>query len=255
MENGTPDFAIVVPDSDAESGLVVLRDWKSGHGWVASARWNLQLLAYAVGLCKQYGIKEGVASIGIFQPLVRTYADVWTATQQDLASVADKIRHIVEVCTKWDSPPIIPGGHCVYCRAQGRCEARCMVAAEVKQIANPIETFKALDPKRRKSLYDNIGKALKILESVRDEIDASILKGEIEVAGYGIGEGRKGRFWSVAHPIEMLAAIATRKGLTLEDVVEPISVSAAEKLLGKKEVEGFIAVKIGNPAVKAIKAK
>ena len=47
--------------------------------------------------------------------------------------------------------------------------------------------------------------------------------------------------------------MAAQKGLDQLDIIEPLSVSKIEKLLGKKAVENMFGVKPGNPTVKKLK--
>jgi hypothetical protein len=252
MDEGTVDLAIVVKGTDIEDGLVVVRDWKCGVGYVPKARYNLQLAAYAFGVVKEYGI-DGQADIGILQPAVTLVANTWKASKADVEAIEGRIKHIVSQCEKPDAP-IIPGPWCGYCRAKNSCQSRLMVCAEVKQIADPVAVIKAMLPSQRVELYEKLSAAIKMLENAKEQIDAGIIENTIGVPGYGPGPGKKGRFWKAekAECITQLQNLALAKGLNGLDVLDPISVSAAEKLLGKKEVADMFGTKDGNPTVKRI---
>lgn len=255
MEQGTPDLAIVCPGTDAEDGILILRDWKSGSGWVPKARWNLQLAAYAAALMRQYEV-DGQANIGILQPPTMVTADSWMATKSDMADVEKRIRLVVELAERPEAP-LVPGGHCQFCRARSTCTPRLMVAAEVRQIANPVEVITNLPVEARRQLYERLKDAIGMLDKAKDAIDSAILTGALDVPGYGIGPGRKGRFWTAPPQeiISVLANMASAKGLSEGDVYEPISVAAAEKLLGKKEIAAtkMVGEKEGNLTVKRVK--
>lgn len=255
MEQGTPDFAVVCPGTDAEDGILILRDWKTGEGWVPKARWNLQLAAYAAGLMSQYGM-DGQANIGVFQPPTMVTADFWMATKSDMTDVGKRIRLVVELAERPEAP-LVPGGHCLFCRAKKSCQTRLMVAAEVRQIANPVEVITGLPAENRREVYEKLDDAIGMLTKAKEAINDAIIAGTLDVPGYAKGPGRKGRFWTMSNEeaIRKLAEMADAKGLTEADVREPISVSAAEKLLGKKEIAaaGIVGEKEGNPTVKRMK--
>lgn len=250
MKQGTPDFAIIIAGTETESGRIILRDWKSGMGWVAPAKYNLQLLTYGSGLSRAYNI-DGPVDIGIVQPLVRQYPDIWVASQEDLTTVAERIKHVIEACLKEDAP-LFPGGWCQYCAAKDTCPARMQIAAEVKQITDPVTTMQAISPEARKDLYDKLKNAIDILEKAKEQIDAAIIANTLDVKGYGPGEGRKGRFWrgDKNDTIAALSALGDTKGLSMLDIVDPITIGGAEKLFGKQAIEGLIAVKEGKPTVR-----
>lgn len=248
---GTVDFAIVVEQTMTDDGMVVLRDWKTGHGWVPPARWNLQLLSYASGLAYQNGI-DGVANIGIMQPLARDYADTWVASKADLDVVAHKIQKVVASCLD-ENAPCIPGYHCQYCRAARKCESRLIASTEVKSIASPVDAIHALTPENRTAFYEKLVDAIGMLEDAKTTINEAIISGELVVAGYGKKDGKKGRFW-LSDSEQKIKEIATQKGIPISDVYEMISPSKAEKLLGKKEISGLYGVKAGNQTVGRIAA-
>jgi hypothetical protein len=258
---GTPDFAIVVMGTDTEDGFVILRDWKTGAGWVPGARWNLQLAAYARGIMVEFGL-DGFADIGVFQPAIHASANQWVASKGDLAIVGERIKAIVAHCVDsiQDLPlpdaPVIPGGHCQYCRAKERCERRIAVVSEVKQLADPLIAIKTLTGQARTEFYNRLKTAKTLLETVIDEVNGAIIKGVFEIPGYVVGDGNKKRTWNMpdSDAIARLSLIATKKGISSDLVAEPLSVAKAEKLLGKTAFdEGMILVTPGNPTVKKAK--
>jgi Protein of unknown function (DUF2800) len=251
MDAGTPDFAIVVLETASESGKIILRDWKSGMGYVQPSRWNLQLAAYACGLSA--GMNTATVDIGIFQPLVRDYADSWVTTLEELKETGERIKSIVAHAEAHPAP-LIPGGWCNYCRACDQCPTRLAVAAEVKVLISPIDAMLALEGRARADLYRNIGQGIKMLETAKDAIEEKILDGSLVVEGFGIGAGRKSRVWSNSdQAFAELTVLAIKNGKQQEEVFQPISVAQAEKLFPKTNFETPILTKEGKPTVVRVK--
>lgn len=255
IDQGTADLLIICPPTDAEDGLIVVRDWKMGVGWVPSARWNLQIMAYAIGSVEH--IENYSADLGIVQPAVREYTDRWIASKDDLLRVQARIAHVIAEADK-PEPVLQCGAWCGYCKAKMICNARAVVASEVKSLIDPVTVIKNLEGKPRSELYNKLGEAIKILEAAKEKIDAEILTGSFTIDGYEIGPGKSGRFWSKekSEMVEQLTEIATERGFTKYDVLEPITPTKADKLFGKNGGHvGYIAIKEGNPTIKRVKIK
>lgn len=253
QEKHVSDFAIVVRPSGMDEGLVIVRDWKSGHGFVPPARWNPQLGAYAYAIAEQYAIR-GSANIGIVQPEARDYVDYWVADREELDKIA---KHIKEIRQRCEDPEAqcIPGPWCQYCKAAGRCESRALVAAEVKQITNPVSVLQTLEGKSRTDFYERLLRAINVLTDAKDEIHEAVVAGALEIPEYGAAPGRKTREWGPAKA-EVMAALATaanKKGLNPEETIEPVSVAKAEKLLGSAALSGMVVVSTGKPSIKKLK--
>ena len=249
MEQHLVDFALVVPPTEDDPGRLLLRDWKTGGGYVPPARRNLQLRAYASGIARRFGI-TGQVSIGIVQPLVRSVPDCWTLTGAELEADEDRIRRI-EAATRQPGAERRPGPWCEHCRAKDRCEARARVAAEVAVIADPVASLRALEGPARRDAYDRLGLALEVLGRAQKAIDAAIVEGSIDVPGYCVGEGRKTREWvDESAALAALTALARERGVDAEQLLELVSPAQAEKLLGtKKVIEPLVVAKPGRPTV------
>lgn len=247
MDTGIPDFYIYVPRE-----LLILRDWKSGEGWVPTARWNLQLGTYA---CAIIGNDlECSIDIGVFQPKIRDYCDSWKTNAIELSGTAERIRKIVEHCKK-ENAPIVPGGWCQYCRAADNCHKRLAVAAEIMQIANPVSVISALEPTSRATFYERLKQAVKMLADAEESIEESFLSGTLQIEGYEIGEGRKSRYWaSEEKAIEKMRGMAVSAGVHEYEFLKVLSVPQAEKVFGKDITKGVdVLVKIGKPTIKRLK--
>jgi hypothetical protein len=255
MDEGTPDFAIIVSATDDEDGFIVLRDWKTGAGWTPYARWNLQLLSYAVGLMCQHNI-DGHANIGIFQPLVRPVADTWTATRLELDTVQARIERVSANCSR-ENAPLIPGGHCTYCKAAETCPARSRAVAEIKQIVDPIAAINALEGQARRDFYEKLKGTATAIERAVKSVNGAMYSGKLTVPGYEVGDGKKTRLWKESDhdTIASLTAKAISQGQPPYIVSKPISPAEAEKLLGKDTVKDMVFEKVGKPMIKRVKEK
>ena len=247
MDKGTPDFYIYIP-----SVLLILRDWKSGEGWVPPARYNSQLGAYA---CAIIGSDvECSADIGVFQPKIRDYCDSWKTNAIELSDTADKIRRIVEHCQKENSP-VVPGGWCQYCRAADSCHSRLAVAAEIMQIANPVSVIAALDPFARALFYERLKASVKMLSDAEESIEETFLAGTLQIPGYEIGEGRKSRYWASEEKALMaMRDAAAISGIPETSFLKPLTVPQAEKVFGKDITsKADVLVSVGKPTIKKSK--
>ncbi len=252
IDEGTPDLAIIAKPTDTEDGIIIILDWKTGIGYVPPARWNLQLMAYAVGSVPD--ITGYSAQLVIVQPMKSEAPNIWVASKEDLMHCKAKVKRVIDESEKEDSP-LSSGAWCIYCKAKNNCPARALVAAEVQTLTDPVKIITALDGAARSALYVKLNEAVKILEKAKESIDEKILSGVLVVDGFEVGPGKAGRFWSkdTADVFAELVKTAEDKGVSGE-LYELISVSKMEKLLGKANVpEHLVASKPGNPTIKRSK--
>jgi len=256
LENpGTLDFAIVVPKSEIGPGFIYLRDWKSGYSYVPPARFNLQTKIYGSALVLKHAI-EGDVSIGIVQPEAKENVDGHIFNSSELTGMPAKIKNIIARCQN-DDAPAVAGSWCKYCRVKKTCEARLIIAAEIMKIADPIGAIKSLQGDEQTQAWEKLKDAIKILGEAHETIKEAVLSGELELYGYGTGNGKKSKYWTASNGETMNALLpaALSKGLAMPDIVTPIGVTKAEKLLGKEIVQGLYAEKLGKPSLKKVKAK
>jgi hypothetical protein len=253
LDGAKLDFAVIYAGTDLEPPQAVIRDWKSGSGWVPSARYNLQLLCYAACVMKTER-EDSQYEIGVFQPAKRETADVWVGHTPDIQAVRERIKRITSACEKADAP-CYAGGWCEFCAASDVCHARMQVAVEVAQITDPVAAFLEMQPAQQAMFYERVKDAQTRIHSALSNIDNLILEGKITIPGYGVGPGRSSRTWNISdvQAIGKLRELANAKGINPAEVVEPISVASAEKLLGKKAIDGMVLVSPGKLAVKKVK--
>lgn len=255
LEQGTIDFGIDISGTETESSMLIIRDWKSGYGWVPPAKHNLQLLAYGCGFSK--GLHEQI-SIGIVQPMTKLYSDIAVFSRDELEEVKVRIGRIIKNCTD-ENPMVVSGPWCDFCRAGSNCEKKAIVAAEVRTIVDPVKVLMTMTGEARRDTYERILATIKIYTEVVDKIKDGIRAGQTEIPGYGLirGRGRTSRYWGPDSQtvIDTLYPIARQKGLEMGSIAEPISPSKMEKLLGREALSGMIVENCGDPIVKRVKTK
>jgi len=118
-QSGTADRVHVYP------GTVEIIDWKYGKGVQVFARWNTQLLCYALGVVDRFGDEFVIETIRlhIAQPRLEHY-DVWEISRDDLMLWAAWARQQWQVAWEPDAPRIPSGKACQWCRVRIDCPAR-----------------------------------------------------------------------------------------------------------------------------------
>jgi hypothetical protein len=133
-QGGTLDFAAL------GKGHAVVKDFKDGRVRVP-ARWNPQLLLYAIGLFDTFDEKYHFETftLQIMQPRIGNY-DEWTLTRDELLEFTGYIRERARLA--WNSRAVrTPGSlQCEYCAESGNCRAQAMWLEQLTD-----QEFAALD--------------------------------------------------------------------------------------------------------------
>ena len=118
-QSGTADRVHVYP------GTVEIIDWKYGKGVQVFARWNTQLLCYALGALAAFGDEFVVERIRmhIAQPRLDHF-DVWEISRDELELWAEWARAQWSLAWQPDAPRIPSGKACQWCRVRIDCPAR-----------------------------------------------------------------------------------------------------------------------------------
>lgn len=120
-EKGTLDCAIV-----QEFGRLTIIDFKYGAGVFVPAEENVQLIAYALGLAKEYDFNFAEVELVILQPrcpdenggIVRK----WLVGMEELREAwEDRIREKVEEALDPERATFKAGDHCRFCRGKVTC--------------------------------------------------------------------------------------------------------------------------------------
>jgi len=235
---GTADVVIY----KADSGRLIVIDYKHGQGVAVSAAGNPQLRVYALGAALTLGDEcptreveamiiqpravhaEGVVRSEVIEPfeLVEWSADLLDAMRRTLDPKA----------------PVVAGDHCRFCAAAGLCPAlasRALAVAEADFQDDALTAPPAPDtltPEQIGRVLSHAGLIERWLDAVRAHATGMLERGE-PVPGWKLVAKRATRKWDGEDPAVMAALRET--GLS-EDEAAPrktISPAQAEKLVGK----------------------
>ena len=240
---GTLDAAVL----EYATGLCHIFDLKYGKGVSVFAFENTQAQLYALGLLNDLGWMDAIKSfrIHIVQPR-KDSTTTWDVTVKELELFAAFATERSELAMT-DSAPRVPGEkQCEWCKAKADCGVLATFVEET--IMAEFDDLNLDDPKkignnRKKTIIDN----KKLIEKFLDAVEASIFE-EINdggtFPGYKLVHGRSNRKWSADAEeflIEKLGDTAyKRKLLTITD---------AEKLLGKGKLDEFTVKPEGKPTL------
>lgn len=244
------DFSSVVPEGFGTGDCILIVghdlhiiDFKYGKGVPVSAEDNPQMKLYALGALNEYSFLFPITNVimHIVQPRLDNFTEN-EITVTDLQSWASDIQPIAQQAIKGEGE-FKCGDWCRFCKAKATCRAR---ADSFK----PLEAFgQALPP-----LIDNtqVGDILKIAENLKSWVSdleeyalAELLIGN-EVPGWKAVEGRSNRaFTDIDKAFDTLKANGFDEALLYER--KPITLTNAEKLVGKKQFTELVGDYIDKP--------
>ncbi len=135
---GTADILILDP---ARSTVLVV-DLKYGAGYAVEAKNNVQLTLYGLGATALVQNPVDTVIVAILQPrAIHAAEPIRTATlsRADLDAFSQKVKDAA-AATEREDAPLVPGEHCVFCRAAGGCSALADHALSVAR-----EAYRAVD--------------------------------------------------------------------------------------------------------------
>lgn len=239
---GTCDTIIVTSD-----GIYIV-DFKYGKGVPVSAEDNSQLKLYALGaydlLSDIYDIKH--VCVSIVQPRLDSISSEIIPTA-DLLEFGEFARAQAEKALT-DTAEVNPGDWCRFCKAKAVCKVRAEKNIELAGFTNiPADTLTAEEVGRYIKLGENVASWL---ADLKEHALNELLKGKA-IPGWKAVEGRSVRTWTdEAEALKAVMALGVEEAMLYER--KPLSLSAIEKLMGKKEFEQldkFIARPPGKPAL------
>lgn len=230
-------------------GVLHIVDFKYGQGVPVSPVENAQLLYYALGAYDLFRLTDEIETVrlSIVQPRIQAEPETWELTLEKLLEWADDVLHPTAV-QAWNGEGLRhPGGWCRWCKLYPACTAW--------KDKYELEGFEAIqDPA---ALTDEqLGDWLKKLQGIaqyakdlEDYAQQRLLDGAT-VPGYKLVEGRSVRKWT-----DQAAAFEVLRADGYDDAVlytrEPITLTAVEKMLGKKRfaqiMSGFVRRDPGPP--------
>lgn len=215
-------------------GLLHIIDFKYGQGVPVSPVRNPQLMYYALGA---YALFEGLESIdtvrmSIVQPRIQEEPETWELQLSDLLSWAREVLQPAAEMAWRGEGTFCPGEHCRFCKAHPACRGW-------QEKYGPLAGFEPL-PQPAILTDEELGEWLQKVEGLaayarelEDYAQTALLEGRT-LPGWKLVQGRSTRKWT-----DQDAAFRQMEADGIDEAMlytrTPISLTAAEKMLGKKE--------------------
>lgn len=215
-------------------GLLHIIDFKYGQGVPVSPVRNPQLMYYALGA---YALFDGLESIdtvrmSIVQPRIQEEPETWELPLPDLLSWAREVLQPAAEMAWRGEGTFCPGEHCRFCKAHPGCRGW-------QEKYGPLAGFEPL-PQPAILTDEELGEWLQKVEGLaayarelEDYAQTALLEGRI-LPGWKLVQGRSTRKWT-----DQDAAFRQMEADGIDEAMlytrTPISLTAAEKMLGKKK--------------------
>ena len=215
-------------------GLLHIIDFKYGQGVPVSPVRNPQLMYYALGA---YALFDGLESIdtvrmSIVQPRIQEEPETWELPLSDLLSWAREVLQPAAEMAWRGEGTFCPGEHCRFCKAHPGCRGW-------QGKYGPLAGFEPL-PQPATLTDEELGEWLQKVEGLaayarelEDYAQTAMLEGRT-LPGWKLVQGRSTRKWT-----DQDAAFRQMEADGIDEAMlytrTPISLTAAEKMLGKKK--------------------
>lgn len=215
-------------------GLLHIIDFKYGQGVPVSPVRNPQLMYYALGA---YALFDGLESIdtvrmSIVQPRIQEEPETWELPLSDLLSWAREVLQPAAEMAWRGEGTFCPGEHCRFCKAHPGCRGW-------QEKYGPLAGFEPL-PQPAALSDEELGEWLQKIEGLaayarelEDYAQTALLEGRT-LPGWKLVQGRSTRKWT-----DQDAAFRQMEADGINEAMlytrTPISLTAAEKMLGKKK--------------------
>lgn len=234
---GTTDVTIVAGEK------LTIIDLKYGKGVPVEAKDNPQLRLYALGM---YELLSDVYDIDVVKMVI--YQPRLDRVSWDEMSVADLLRWGDEVVAPAAKTALsgkgtfTPGEHCQFCKARNECKARAKHYLELKKYRE--KAF--LSNAEIAEILGYVDGLVKWADGLKENVLSRALEGE-EFPGWKVVEGRSNRKY--AAPDDKIAEAAVKAGYDNALLWEKklLTLSAMEKLMGKKDFEKVLGKMIEKP--------
>ncbi len=253
---GTSDAVIIGTDRETNELCIEIIDYKHGKGVPKYAPGNPQMRLYALGAAAKYSFIYGEfqkVRMTIFQPRLDS-----VSFDEMIMSDLDKwacgiVRPAAEAAFTGEGATFKQGGWCQFCPIKATCRERAGYYTSIEDDFKDAITKEYRSPDTLSD--DEIGRVLERLGSIKNYITdveeyvfTKIMSGE-PVAGWKIVEGRSTRVFS-----DMDAAFDAVEAAGFDEALlyerKPLSLSALEKLVGKKRFGEICSDYIDKPAGK-----
>lgn len=237
---GTSDAVII--GEDRETGLLVIEiiDYKHGKGVPKYAPGNPQMRLYSLGAANVYGFLYGdfdLARSTIYQPRL----DIVSFDETPMSELYQWAAEVVRPAALESALPDahFSAGHwCQFCKIKGSCRARAGYYTSIEEDFKDVISGEYRSPAVLTN--EEVGEVLKRMDSIKGYISdvkeyvlSCISSGE-EVPGWKLVAGRSTRSFTDADAaFQALKDYGVAEALLYER--KPISLTEAEKLVGKKQ--------------------
>lgn len=235
-------------------GILYIIDFKYGQGVPVSPERNPQLMYYALGA---YALFEGIEEIGtvcmsIVQPRMQEEPQTWELPLADLLTWAREVLQPAAEMAWRGEGEFVTGEHCRFCKAHPACRAW-------KKQYGPLAGFEPY-PEPATLSDEELGEWLQKLEGLaayakdlEEYAQQALLDGR-SLPGWKLVQGRSTRKWT-----DQDAAFRQMEHDGIDEAMlytrTPISLTAAEKMIGKKKfaetMSAFITRAPGAPKLAA----
>ena len=250
------DFSHIVPDGFGTCDCILIGgdtmhviDFKYGKGVPVSAEKNPQMMLYALGALKTYGLLYPIRKVllAIIQPRIANISE-WGCTVEELAAWGESVNPIAQAAYNGEGEFSV-GAHCKFCKIKGNCRARAEEAFKsIPMAEKPAATLTEAE------LADALQKADMLAAWAKDvqEYSLSAILDGTEIPGWKAVHGRSVRRFTDAD-----AAFRAIIGSGVEEAMlyerKPLTLAAVEKLMGKQafaDVAGaFVETPPGKPTL------
>lgn len=255
------DLTEIIPDGFGTADCILIGnkrlivvDFKYGqspNGRV-SATGNPQMIAYAIGAYYEFRNLYDIRTVEmhIFQPRVSDGISDYSMSVEELLKDAEAIKTKVAEALSGNGVFAPSAKTCKYCKAKDRCKAR----AEANLALEGMSMTLRPELMRPEEIAEAI-RAGEDLAAWLEEVKARALSESLQgvtIPGFKAVEGRGGRDWTdMQSAFQTLMDAGIAESLLYER--KPITLAAAEKLVGKKrfgELVGDLVEKTpGKPAL------
>lgn len=224
---GTADCILISGDT-----LQVI-DFKYGKGVAVSAEENPQMKLYALGALELFGVFYDIQKIklSIVQPRIDNISN-YELTKEKLLEWGENVVKPQAEKAFMGVGEYEQGEHCRFCRAKGACEFR---ATENMKVVEEIKATKdIITPEQVGEMLTKTEGIEQWIKDLKEHALNELLNGE-QIPGWKAVEGRSNRkIADVDKAFEILEENGYEEALLYER--KPLTLTALEKTLGKKEV-------------------
>lgn len=247
------DLSDYIPGGFGTSDVVILRqgrlhiiDLKYGKGVQVSAEDNPQLRLYALGTLNRFDMLYDIESVvmTIYQPRLDSVSTD-SIPAKDLYSWGEEVIKPGAQLALSDNAPVCAGDWCQFCPARYDCKERARDALETEKYLKKM----TLSPSDIGTILGKIDRLVKFADDVKASALSKALDGE-EIPGWKVVEGRSNRKYSGTEEeiVKQCEGAGYDQSLLYERKL--LTITAMEKLMGKKQFSEVLGAYVEKPAGK-----